>query len=186
MRTRDYGLTVRGAGATLNDRFELSFARQDFDTGQNLAPLGLGGLKIRQDAVGLKVKVAGDAVLDADSWMPQLAVGAIYKRTDAGALGPTLSGALGARLSDAEFYAAATKLLLAQGVLVNAVLRVTRANQDGLLGFGSAGDQRRHIKPEFSLAYLLSRQLAVGAEYKTKPDNLNRSALGEGALREDG
>jgi hypothetical protein len=185
VRTRDYGLTVRGAAATLNDRVEVSFARQDFDTGQNLAPLGLGGLRIQQDVLGLKLKVAGNAVLDADIWMPQLAVGALYKRTDAGALGATLTGALGARLSDTELYAAATKLFLAQGVLVNAVLRVTRANQDGLLGFGSAGDQRRHIKPELSVAYLLSRRLAVGAEYKPKPDNLNRSALGDGALRED-
>jgi len=186
VRTRDYALAVQGAAATAYDRVEISFARQRLDTGQNLAPLGLPGLQIRQDVLALKLKVAGNAVLDADTWMPQLSLGLVHRRTDAGGLGPTLNGVLGARLSDTEAYAAASKLFLAQGLFVNAVLRVTRANQDGLLGFGSASDHRRHIKPEVSLAYLLSRQLAVGAEYKAKPDNLRRSALGDGALREDG
>ncbi len=184
-RTRNYGLTVFGAAATLYDRVELSAAHQDFDAGNNLAPLGLTNLKIRQDVIGVKVKVAGNAVLDADTWMPQIALGLLHKRTDAGTLGPVLTGPLGAKLSDTEAYAAATKLFLAQGLLVNATLRVTRANQDGLLGFGSASASRRRVQPEISLAYLLSRQLAVGGEYKFKADNLNRSALGAGALRED-
>ncbi len=35
------------------------------------------------------------------------------------------------------------------------------------------------------MAKLLSPQVAVGAEFRAKPDNLNRSVLGDGALREN-
>ena len=35
------------------------------------------------------------------------------------------------------------------------------------------------------MAWLVNRQLAVGAEARAKPDNLNRSVLGTGALKED-
>ena len=43
----------------------------------------------------------------------------------------------------------------------------------GILGFG--GDKHDGYKPQFegSAAYLINRNLAVGAEYRTKPDNLN-------------
>ena len=41
--------------------------------------------------------MAGDAVLDSDSLLPQVAVGVLRKTLDAGLLEPTLTGALGAR-----------------------------------------------------------------------------------------
>lgn len=184
-RTRNYALTIYGAAIGLHDRVELSIARQDFDAGNNLAPLGLTGLLLRQDIAGVKLKLAGDAVLDSDTAMPQIALGLQHKRTDAGALGPTLFGPLGARASGTEVYVSATKLLLAQGILVNGTLRATRANQNGLLGFGGAQSSRYRLQPEVSLAKLLSRHLAIGAEYRAKPDHLNRSVLGTGALKED-
>ncbi len=184
-RTGDYGLTGYGAALSFGDRAEASIARQDFDTRNNLAPLGLGGLHLKQDIVGLKLRLAGDAVLDSDSWMPQLAVGLLHKRADVGALGPTLTGALGAKTSGTEVYLSATKLFLASGILVNATLRATEANQGGLLGFGGAQGQGVKVQPEISLAYLINRTLAVGVEARAKPDNLNRSALGNGALKED-
>jgi hypothetical protein len=102
-----------------------------------------------------------------------------------GGLGPTLTGALGATTSGTEVYLSATKLFLAPGLLVNATLRATEANQGGLLGFGGAQGQGLRVQPEISLACLLSRTLAVGVEARAKPDNLNRSALGSGALQED-
>lgn len=183
--TRNYALTTYGAAIGLLDRVELSIARQEFDAGNNLAPLGLTGLLLRQDIAGVKLKLAGDAVLDSDTAMPQIALGLLHKRTDAGALGPTLFGPLGARASGTEVYVSATKLLLAQGILVNGTLRATRANQNGLLGFGGAQSSRYRLQPEVSLAKLLSRHLAIGAEYRAKPDHLNRSVLGTGALKED-
>jgi hypothetical protein len=38
---------------------------------------------------------------------------------------------------------------------------------------------------EVSVAYLINKNLAIGAEYRAKPDNLNQSVLGSGALKED-
>ncbi|MBL8279299.1 MAG: DUF3034 family protein [Pelomonas sp.] len=60
-----------------------------------------------------------------------------------------------------------------------------QANQNGLLGFGGAQGQGRRLQPELSLVKLLRRDLAVGVEFRAKPDNLNASVLGTGALKED-
>lgn len=181
--TRDYAMNAYGAALGVDDRFELSIARQDFDTGATGTALGLPGLHLKQDIVGLKWRFAGDAVLESDSWMPQLALGLEHKRADAGGLAPTLA-ALGADTRGTDLYLSATKLFLAQGLLVNATLRATKANQNGLLGFGGTAHDHYTLQPEVSLAWLLRKDLAVGAEYRTKPDNLNPSVLGAG-LKED-
>lgn len=183
VRTRDYALTAHGAAIGIRDRVELSLARQDFDTGPTGPALGLPGLRLKQDIVGAKLRVAGEAVLDSDSLMPQLAIGVQHKRIDAGGLGVTLA-ALGARTSGTDVYVSATKLFLAQGLLVNGTLRATRANQNGLLGFSGSNHDSYRLQPEVSVAWLLRKNLAVGAEYRAKPDNLNPSLLGEG-LKED-
>ncbi len=184
-KTDNYGLLTYGAAVAFHDRIELSLAKQDFDTESNLAPLGLDGLHLKQDILGLKVRVAGDAVLDSDTLMPQIAVGLEHKKTHAGNLGPTLFGPLGAKDSGTDFYASATKLFLADGVLVNLTLRATKANQNGLLGFGGAQGKGYRLQPEFSVAKLLRKDLAIGFEFRAKPDNLNQSVLGAGALKED-
>ena len=56
------------------------------------------------------------------------------------------------------------------------------ANQNGLLGFGGA---QSRVMPELSVAKLLARNLAIGAEFRAKPDHLEQSVLGPGALKED-
>ena len=185
VRTQDYSLTDYGAAITFMDRVELSLARQDFDTKNNLAPLGLAGLHLKQSIVGAKLRLAGDAVLDSDTLVPQIAVGALFKKAHVGALGPVLFGPLGAKDSGTDLYISATKLFLAQGILANATLRATQANQNGLLGFGGAQSSGYKLQPEFSLAWLLRRDLALGLEYRSKPNNLNQSVLGAGALKED-
>lgn len=185
LRSRDYALATAGVLLAWDDRLELSLARQDLDTRHSLAPLGFAGLHLKQDIAGLKLRLIGDAVLDADSPWPQVALGLQAKRVDAGALAPTLHGALGARRSGTDVLLSATKLFLAPGVLVNGTLRATAANQNGLLGFGSTQGRQLRVQPELSVALLLSRSLALGAEWRRKPDNLNRSALGPGALKED-
>lgn len=184
-KTGNYGLLTYGAAIAWHDRVELSLARQDFDTESNLAPLGLDGLHLKQLIVGAKLRVAGDAVLDSDRLMPQVAIGLQHKKTQAGALGPTLFGPLGAKDSGTDFYVSATKLFLAEGLLVNLTLRATQANQSGLLGFGGAQGQDLRLQPELSVAKLLRRDLAMGVEYRAKPDNLHHSVLGAGALKED-
>jgi hypothetical protein len=183
VRTGDYRLATYGVLGSYGDRIELSLARQTFDTGVTGAALGLPGLKLKQDIAGLKVRLAGDAIVDSDTWMPQIALGVLGKRADAGGLAPTLVS-LGARLDGVDVYLSATKLFLAHGVLANLTLRSTQANQNGLLGFGGAGKDRARVMPELSLALLLRRDLAIGVEWRAKPDNLNPSALGAG-LKED-
>lgn len=183
VKTSDYALTGYGVAASYGDRIELSIARQDFDTGPTGPALGLPGLHLEQNIFGAKLRVAGDAVLDSDTLMPQIAIGALYKDLDAGGLAPTLT-ALGAKDSGTDVYVSATKLFLAQGLLVNLTLRATKANQNGLLGFGGTASDSYKVQPEISVAYLLSKNLAIGAEYRAKPDNLNPSILGDG-LKED-
>ncbi len=184
VRTDDYALTGYGAAFSFGERVEFSVAAQDFDTGPTGRALGLPGLRLKQNIVGAKLRVAGDAVLDSDTWMPQIAVGVLYKDLDAGGLAPTLK-ALGARDSGTDVYVSATKLFLAQGALANLTLRATKANQNGLLGFGGAARDRYRVMPEVSLAYLLGKNLAIGVEYRAKPDNLNPSLLGDGLKEED-
>ena len=181
--TRNYAMRVEGALLAFDDRYELSVAHQDFTTGATGRALGLPGLHLKMDIVGAKLRVLGDAVLDSDSWVPQVAVGVESKHADAGGLKPTLQ-ALGARTDGVDGYVSATKLFLAQGVLVNATLRATKANQNGLLGFGGTAHDKVALEPEFSVAWLARRTLAFGAEYRRKPDNLNPSLLGAG-LKED-
>lgn len=167
----DYHLEAYGALVGLFDRVEISLARNRFDTEQVGALLGLGrGFTISQDVIGVKVRVAGDAILEQDSRLPQIAIGAQYKRNDRGAL----VRAIGAQDdSGTDFYISATKLFLSQSLLLNGTVRFTEANQFGILGFG--GDKDDGLEPQFeaSAAYLINRNLAVGAEYRTKPDNLN-------------
>jgi hypothetical protein len=166
----DYTFWSPGVSLDLYDRVELSYAHQTFDTEHVGALLGLGeGYTFDVDVWGAKVKVIGDAVYDQDSWLPQIAVGAQYKENDRGAL----LHAIGARSADGtDFYVAATKLFLAESLLVDATLRETKANQFGILGFGGDRDDSYSTEFEGSGAYLISRKFAVGAEYRTKPDNL--------------
>lgn len=169
MTTQDYKIDSTGVMVGFHDRVELSYARQDFDMRQVGAALGLGyGYTIRQDTVGLKVRLIGNAVLEQDTWLPQISVGAQFKTNKNG----SLVKALGARDdTDTDYYISATKLYLAQGVLLNATVRSTRANQFGILGYGGVKD-KAFTQVEASAAYLLSRKLAVGVEVRTKPDNL--------------
>ncbi|MDR7376189.1 hypothetical protein J2X19_000847 [Rhodoferax ferrireducens] len=191
--TQDYGLSVVGAAVGVFERLELSAAKQDFNAGPTAALAGLGvtpGQHIKMDIFGAKLRVAGDAVLDSDNWMPQIAVGLEHKRVHAGSMGPVLS-ALGAKDRGTDVYANATKLFLAQSLLVNGTLRYTKANQTGLLGFGGAlGKDSYRLMPELSVAYLLRKDLAIGAEVRFKPNNLEpvgNAVFGanSGALRED-
>ncbi len=191
VNTRDYGLTAYGAAVGWNERVEFSFAKQDFNTGVTGALLGIPGLHLKQDILGLKVRVAGDAVLNSDSLMPAIAVGVQSKRLDSTPLDGTLT-ALGAKRSGTDVYVSATKLFLAQGILLNGTLRATKANQNGLLGFGATLGGARNsyeVLPELSIAYLLRKDLAVGMEYRKMSNRLqvagNAAGLGDGLKSSD-
>jgi hypothetical protein len=181
--THDYGLSVEGVAASFGERLELSIACQDFAARASGAALGLPGLHLKQNIFGAKVRLAGDAILDSDSPVPAVALGVEAKHLDAGPLAPTLA-ALGAADHGIDVYLSATKLFLAQSVLVNVSVRGTKANQNGLLGFGGTASEHISLEPEISIAWLLRRDVAIGVEYRAKPDKLDPSALGAG-LRED-
>jgi Protein of unknown function (DUF3034) len=176
-RTQDYALTTTGAAIGIADRFELSFAQQRFDAGVVVA-----GAALKLDIVGAKLRVAGDAVLEADRWMPQVAVGIEAKHLDPGAAVGGVLDSVAAMRSGLDIYLSATKLFLAHGVLVNGTLRATKANQNGLLGFGSADRRSYRLEPELSVAWLLSKDIAIGAEVRAMPDNL---AFAGAAFREN-
>jgi hypothetical protein len=166
----DYSLHEFGAGVGLFDRFEATVSRASFDTGATGSKLGLGkGFTFDQTVVGAKVRLLGDAVYAQDTWLPQIAAGVQYKMTDQTAI----VHALGAKDDKGtDVYIAATKILLAQSLVLNATLRETRANQLGFLGFG--GDKNSGYSAQFegSAGYLVSSRLLLGGEYRTKPDNL--------------
>ena len=173
----DFDLQAAGAGIGLYDRVELSYTHQWFDTGNTGGRLGLGdGYQFHQDVYGLKTRLWGKMLYDQDTWMPQVSVGTQVKVADH----VTLLQALGARsATGADFYLAATKLFLAQSLLVDATVRATRANQFGLLGFGGDRSDSNHAEFESSAAFLVSRRLVVGAEFRTKPDNLSFAREGD-------
>lgn len=166
----DYRLETYGGLIGFFDRVEMSAAKQTFDTQNVGSLLGLGhGFKIRQNIFGLKVKVIGDGVLDQDSWLPQIALGAQYKKNLMGNIVKSLNAVDDKGI---DTYLTATKLILSQSILVNATIRRTKANQLGILGFGGDANNKYKYELEGSLAYLVLRNLAVGIEYRTKPDNL--------------
>lgn len=189
--TNDYNLKTYGAAVAFNNRFEISLAKQDFDTGVTGTGLGLPGLHLRQNILGAKVKVSGEAILDSFNWTPQVSVGLQFKSLESSGLDGTLA-ALGANKTGTDLYVSATKLFLAQGILLNGTLRATKANQNGLLGYGATlggSKDSYQLMPEVSVAWLISRNLAIGAEYRAMPNNLQdagrAAGLGEGLRASD-
>jgi hypothetical protein len=167
--TRDFALRTGGASVDVDNRLEVSVARQRFD-----ADSVIPGLTLGQDIVAVKVRLAGDAVFAPDQWLPQIAMGAQWKRTLDFDEIPRAAGA--ARGEDVDLYISATKLYFAalagRNVILDATLRRTRANQFGLLGFGGDGSGYT-LTPEVSAAIFLNDDLVLGAEYRDKPNNLS-------------
>lgn len=169
VETDDYRLDTGGVAVGFFDRVELSASKQRFD-----ASAAVPGLTLRMDTIGAKVRLLGDAVYDQDSPLPQVAVGIQHKRNTHMAI----PAAIGARSgSDTDFYVAATKVWLGgawgRNAFANVTLRATRANQFGLLGFGGDREGSRRIEPEISAGVMLRDDLALGVEYRGKPDNLS-------------
>ena len=170
----DFFYQSHGVALGIADRIELSYARQNFDTQDVGAALGIGqGYRLNQDVFGAKVRLFGDVVY-GNTMVPQVAVGAQYKRSLDGAV----ASAVGAAHDEGiDVTLSATKLFLSHSVLVNTTARLTKANQNGLLGFGSVSDDSYAVQFEGAVAYQFSRRFVLGTEFRTKPDNLG---LGEG------
>lgn len=166
----DYRLDAHGAAFTWHNRLELSVARDRFDLGTLGEAIGMPGAALRQDVFGAKLRLTGDAVYGP---LPQISLGVQHKHNLDFAI-PKLVGARRDRGTDV--YLSATQVLLAgaagYNLLWNVTLRSTDANQLGLLGFGGDRGGSRLVG-EGSLALLLDPHVAVGAEYRQKPDQLS-------------
>jgi Protein of unknown function (DUF3034) len=169
---RDFRLQSYGLAVGALDRVEVSYAHDAFD----VTSTALEGVSVAQNILGVKVRLIGNAVYDQDSWIPQTAIGLEYKRNTGLSNAGMLSNVeqLGARSdSGTDYYLAATRLFLAQSLLVNLTLRYTNANEFGLLGFGGDLHEGRTLRPEVTVAYLLTRKVAAGLEYRDRPHNLS-------------
>lgn len=165
-----YNLNIQGAAVGVNDTVEVSMARWSFKFSDTVP-----GETARMNVLGAKWRISGNALYDQDTWWPQISVGLQYKVNEDFGVVPQLLGAL--RNADTDFYISATKVWLGavwgRNLLVNATLRATRANQFGLLGFGGDRSDSHSLMPEVSMAVLLRDDLAVGAEFRAKPDKLS-------------
>lgn len=167
VRTDDYGLHAKGLALTWHNRVEGSVTRQTFELDGLIPRLGLpADSRLSQNVYGLKARLFGDPVYG--DW-PQVSVGLQYKRTGDFAI-PAAVGA--AHRHGVDIHVAATRLFLngigGYPVLVSGALRSTKAHQIGLLGFGTD----RSVVFEGSIATLLRRRVAVGVDYRQKPDEL--------------
>ena len=165
-----YNLNIQGAAIGVNDTVELSMARWSFKFSDTVP-----GETARLNMLGVKWRVAGNALYDQDTWWPQISVGLQYKVNEDFGVVPKLLGAR--RNNDTDFYVSATKVWLGavfgRNLLLNATVRATRANQFGILGFGGDRSDSHSLMPEVSGAVLLRDDLALGAEFRAKPDKLS-------------
>lgn len=196
----DYSLTTAGASISLFDRVEISVQRQRLDISAGLtsnvfalltegAVTNANSATIEQDIVGAKVKLFGDGVFTQNSWGPQVAIGAQYKKNrdfdsslslpdgtvplpEIGV--PLLLGAKDD--SGTDVYVSATKLWLGTpsgyNLLTNLTARYTKANVFGLLGFGTEENDNAKLEWEGSLALLISPTTAIGTEFRTQTNRL--------------
>jgi hypothetical protein len=164
VQSDDVLLQAYGASLSFLQRLELSVARQRVDVDDPVNE------EISQFILGGKVRLFGDLVYTP--W-PTVAAGVQYKRN----LDYDTPDAVGAKSRDGvDVYLAASKLFLngvfGFPVLLNTTVRATRANELGLLGFGGPGHNTYQPMFEGSAVLLVTRHIAVGAEYRMKPDNL--------------
>ena len=157
----DFNLTTTAAAVGWRNRLELSIARQRLDL-----PVQIADATLEQDIVGVKLRLGGDLIYG--QW-PQISVGAQFKKNTS----TELLDALGIRdQRDVDYSVNVSRLFLdgpfSRNFLVNLGLRSTKAQQTGLLGFSA---QRESVF-EGSVATLLNRSLAVGVEFRQKPDAL--------------
>jgi hypothetical protein len=166
----DFDIDAAGVNIGINNRIELSASQLRFGLSDTVP-----SENIRVNTLGLKVRIIGDAIYDQDKWLPQIALGVQYKQNEDYSFVPKLLGAK--QSSGVDLYLAATKLYLGglagRNVLLNGTVRATKANQFGILGFGGDKHNQYRLEPAMSVAMMLADNFLIGAEYRSKPDNLN-------------
>jgi len=76
----------------------------------------------------------------------------------------------------ASIYGGVSRLFLGglfgHNVLLNGVVRASRANEIGLLGFGGPGRDNYQFQFEGTAAVFLTRRVAIGYDFRQKSKNL--------------
>lgn len=160
----DYTLSSHGISAGFYDRLEISFAQLRFEDKQ-------GNIDIKQNIFGIKTRLYGDAIYGT---YPQVSLGVQHKTL----IDETTAKALNASDSNGtDLYLSAAKIWLngplQRTVLLNANIRYSKANQLGLLGYGTSDHNDTELLLELAGAVFINRHIAVGMEYRQKPDNIN-------------
>lgn len=193
----NYTLSSLGASIGFYDRLELSYAYDILPTGSTFNTVGLlantlsgtgaaadTGIEpfntsIRMDVFGAKLRLFGESIYDSDNLIPQVSLGGFYKVNHNKALLNTL---LADKSKDYEAYLVATKIFFPLDLLVSATVRYTSANQTGLTGFGGPNKSKREFRPEVSMAYLLAKNTAIGAEYAKHGRNVSGRGVNVGGI----
>ncbi|MBI4687868.1 MAG: DUF3034 family protein [Nitrospirae bacterium] len=190
-----YTINFWTAGISVMPRLELGFAWQNIDIttlrddlkGDSQIALGAGtALDTGRDNLQMVTAHAKFLILKETDTMPAVAVSAEVKKALSvddldNNLSSDVRGVLGAGAPDllkwmgvdddtgVDFNLMATKLWKTKIPILTAVnLRYTKANQLGFLGF--SGDYSLH--PELTVAILPEPNVAIGMEYRHKPDKL--------------
>ena len=174
LSTQNVGVNIMAANTSIANMVEVSYAHTMLD----VAGSGLGNVNNTGavDNLGMKVKLN-----DMGDSMPQFALGLVYKNATGNVIGNVLNGGaplkLGVDTSSTDVYGVASKIVNIGGknVLLNGVLRATKANQMGLLGFGGgtvAGSKTGYtVEPEVSFEIFAADNVVLGAEYRAQPSN---------------
>ncbi len=159
----DYALNAMGFALNYHDKLELSYAKLNFSIDAGLPDIDM-------DVFGAKYHAFGDVVYGD---MPQISIGIQHKKVK----DFTVPAAVGAS-DDAgtDLYISAAKAWLDgpfnRTFVVNLNARMSKANQIGLLGFGSAQDNGYKVSLEAAVALFVTRNLVIGTEYKQKKGHL--------------
>ena len=149
------------SGSTALQRMRISYEHQNFYTGERGGRLGVGqAFTFNRDIIGAKLAFLGGE----HKLLPQLAVGIQYRRDEPQAAYLVL----GSRKRK-DYYASATKLLFDNHLVLSGAVRFNKVSRPGLYGLGPTRTQRSK-QYEASAAWLPTRRLAVGVEYRTQPD----------------
>ena len=171
--TQNLDINSLAINTSFSNRVEVSYAHNMLNDSAPVLNAGgalVGNNTDNVDNFGIKVKLN-----DMSDSMPQFALGAVYKKAS-GNLASTLNTALGVNTSSTDVYGAVSKIVNMAGknVLLNGVLRATKANALGLLDFGggnTAGASTGYkIEPELSAEIFAASNVVVGAEYRRQPN----------------
>jgi hypothetical protein len=164
VNVKDYSLSSHGLSVSAYDRIEVSFNQIRFEN-------NTGEIDIKQNISAIKARIYGDALY---GFWPQVSIGFQHKTL----LDKAVATSLGAKNTDGtDIYLSAAKVWLNgpfnRTVLLNSNIRYSKANQLGLLGYGTSANNNAEFLLEVAAVAFINRRIAIGMEYRQKPDNIN-------------